>query len=539
MIFENKRGCCYTHFFRIIKNSPDIFLTFLCLFLWSEKVGESRLINLSFLARYTIVTLIMEKKTKDHIQVWNSCLKIIADNVESDTVFQTWFAPIEPVAIENNALILQLPSHLYFEFLEQNYVRLLKTVIKKELGPAGKLKYRVVMEKQKDPSQNKTITLPSYDPVSNPDTLPPIDVYGTPNREIPDPFVLPGIQKRKIATNLIDTLTFDNYVEGDCNRLARAAGMVIAKNPGHSSFNPLFIYSEVGLGKTHLVNAIGVETKLNFPDKTVLYVSTDTFLQQYVEATKNQNVNDFKWFYQSLDMLIIEDIQFLSGKKAQTQDIFFHIFNKLHEQGKQIIMTSDKPPAEISGFEPRMLSRFRWGLTAELEMPDLKTRIAIINKKLENSGIDFPKEVIEYLALCITSNTRELEGAIIAILAQASLNHKEITIDLAKEMVDKYVKTNAKEISVEYIQKVVCDYFKISIDEINAKTRKREIVTARQLSMFFARKYTKLPLSVIGVHCGNKDHATVLHACRTVNNLCETDRKMQAYVEEIDKKMRL
>lgn len=478
----------------------------------------------------------MNKITKDFKGVWDSCLRTIIDNVGIE-VYDTWFAPIVPLAIEDNALILELPSHLYYEFLEEHYVNLLKSVIKKELGQSGKLKYRVVM----DSNSSASMTLPSHNrpAVSNPPTLPPIDVYNAPNREIVDPFVLPGIQKRKIPSNLVDTLTFDNYVEGDCNRLARSAGWAISQAPGTTSFNPLFVYSAAGLGKTHLVNAIGIQTKINFPDKTVIYVTSDIFYQQYIEAVKNHNIPDFIYFYQSVDMLIIDDIQFISGGKSKTQEAFFQIFNYLHQNNKQIIITSDKSPVEITDFEERLLSRFKWGLTADLQVPDLETRIAIIHKKLENNGIEFPKDVVDYLALRITSNTRELEGAMIAILAQASLNRRAITVELAKEMVDKYVKNTAKELSIQYIQKIVCDYFNISIDTINAKTRKREIVQARQLSMYFAKKYTHFPLSVIGSYCGNKDHATVLHACRTVNNLYETDKKMKQYIDDIDKRMKI
>lgn len=477
-----------------------------------------------------------DMETKDCVRVWNNCLELIRDIV-SEEPFQTWFVPIVPVSLENNTLVLQLPSHLYYEYLEEYYVKVLKTVIKKELGPTGKLKYKVVMDRQED----MTITLPSHNrpAVSNRESLTPIDVNSKPNKEIPNPFILPGIQKQKIPSNLVDSLTFENYVEGDCNRLARSAGWAISKNPGKTSFNPLFIYSEVGLGKTHLVNAIGIQTKINFPEKVVVYVTSDTFYQQYMEAVKNQNIKDLIWFYQSVDMLIIDDIQFISGGKAKTQEAFFHIFNALHKDGKQIIITADKSPVEITDFEPRLLSRFKWGLTADLQVPDLETRIAIIGKKLEDNGISFDQEVVDYLALRITSNTRELEGAMIAILAQASLNHREITVELAKEMVDKYVKSNAKDISIEYIQKIICDYFNISTDRINEKTRKREIVQARQLCMYFAKKYTRLPLSLIGAYCGNKDHATVLHACRTVNNLYETDKKVRMYVDDIDKKMKI
>lgn len=478
--------------------------------------------------------------TKDFNGVWNSCLQIIKDNVPEDA-FNTWFKPITAVALEGSTLIIKLPSHLFYEWLEEHYVNLLKRVIKRELGPTGKLQYQVLMEKQTTPETSKTITLPSTNrpAVNNPSVKIPIDVYNSPNKTIPNPFVAPGLKKQKINSNLIENLNFDNYVEGDCNRLARSAGWAIAKDPGGTAFNPFFIYSEVGLGKTHLIHAIGLQTKIFHPDKTVLYVNSDLFYQQFIEAVKNTNINDFIYFYQSVDVLLIDDIQFISGGKGKTQEAFFQIFNELLRKGKQVVITSDKSPVEIAGFEPRLLSRFKWGLTADLQVPDLETRIAILRKKLENNGIEFPNEVIDYLALRITSNTRELEGAMIAILAQATLNHRTITVDLAKEMIDKYVKSTAKEISIEYIQKVVCDYFKISLDSINAKTRKREIVQARQLSMYFAKKYTKLPLSNIGSYCGNKDHATVLHACRTISNLYDTDKMMKQAVDEIEKKMKI
>lgn len=478
--------------------------------------------------------------TKDYKAVWANCLELIKDNVDEHT-FHTWFEPIKPVALDNSTLVVQLPSHMFYEWLEEHYVNLLKKVIKRELGVSGKLQYKVLMEKAQKPEDDKTITLPSSNrpAVNNPATRIPIDVYNTLNKTIPNPFVAPGLQKQKINSNLIESLNFDNYIEGDCNRLARSAGWAIAKDPGETAFNPLFIYSEVGLGKTHLAHAIGLQTKIFHPEKTVLYVNSDLFFQQYIESVKNGNINDFIYFYQSVDVLIIDDIQFISGGKGKTQEAFFHIFNSLHKKGKQMVITADKSPVEIAGFEPRLLSRFKWGLTADLQVPDLETRIGILRKKLENNGIEFPTEVIDYLALRITSNTRELEGAMIAILAQASLNRKAITVDLAKEMIDKYVKSTAKEISIEYIQKVICDHLKISIESINAKTRKREIVQARQLSMYFAKKYTKLPLSTIGSYCGNKDHATVLHACRTINNLYDTDKKMKLIVDEIEKKMKL
>ena len=476
--------------------------------------------------------------TQIHKMVWDNCLEIIRGNIQQDA-FDKWFKPIVPVSLEKDTLLIQLPSHFFYEFLEQNYVNLLKKVIKKELGPAGKLQYRVIMEKKSSDMDSKSVILPSQDKavVSNIAAKRAINIYDTPNKEIPNPFVIPGLQKYKIPSNLIPELNFDNYIEGDCNRLARSAGWAIAKAPGRTVFNPFFIYSDVGLGKTHLAHAIGLQAKANFPDKLVLYVNSDLFGQQYVEAVKNNNVNDFIFFYQNVDVLILDDIQYLAGNKVKTQEALFHIFNHLHQKNKQIILTSDKSPVEVTGFDHRLLSRFKWGLTADLEVPDLETRIAILKKKLEINGIVFPEEVITHLALRITSNTRELEGAMISVLAHTSLNKKEITLDLAKRIVDKYVKNNAKELSIEYIQKIVCDYLNTLVEHLNAKTRKREVAQARQISMYFAKKYTKLSLSTIGIHCGNKHHATVLHACKTISNLYETDKNMKICIDEIEKKL--
>ena len=273
-------------------------------------------------------------------------------------------------------------------------------------------------------------------------------------------------------------------------------------------------------------------------DKTVLYVSADKFQTQFVDAIMDNKKNDFIHFYQSIDVLIIDDVQFFAGKE-KTQDAFFHIFNHLHQNGKQIILTSDKAPVDMQGVEQRLLSRFKWGLSADLQSPDLETRIAILKKKLYNDGIEMPYEVIEYIAYSITTNVRELEGALISLLAQSSLNKKSITIDLAKEMLDKFVKNTAREISIDYIQKVVCDYFDIPIELMKSKTRKREIVQARQLAMYFSKQLTKNSLANIGMHCGNKDHATVLHACKTVNNLIDTDKQFRGYVSDIEKKLTL
>ena len=475
-----------------------------------------------------------------HVEVWGKCLAVIKDNIPYQS-FKTWFEPIKPMKIENNVLTIQVPSQFFYEWLEEHYINLLKKTIKKEMGPAGRLEYSIIMDSSR--YENKapiTVNYPTANrkAVQNKSVAMPIDLNHGKSREIPNPFIIPGLKKLKVESQLVDSYSFDNFVEDDCNRLARSAGWAVAENPGKTAFNPLLIYSQVGLGKTHLAHAIGLQVKNNFPDKTVLYVQTEQFINQYIDSVRNNNQNDFVHFYQMIDVLIIDDVQFLAGKE-KTQDIFFHIFNHLHQSHKQIILTSDKAPVELKGLEPRLLSRFKWGLAADLQVPDLETRIAILQKKLYADGIEMPYEVVEYLAYNITTNIREMEGALISILAQASLNKKTITLDLAKQMIDKFVKNTTREISIDYIQKVVCDYFGITIDLINSKTRKREIVQARQLAMFFSKKHTKNSLATIGLQCGNKDHATVLHACSTINNLIETDKRFRIYVSEIDKKLKL
>ena len=475
----------------------------------------------------------------DYEIIWENCLQIIKDNINFQS-YKTWFEPIKPIGLKDNILTIQVPSQFFYEWLEEHFITLIKKTIKKELGPDGRLEYSIIMDNNNNNSQPYTINIPTTNKkaTNNPFVTMPIDLNKEKSKNIPNPFIIPGLKKIKIQSQLVDSYSFDNFVEGDCNRLARSAGFAVSQNPGKTAFNPLLIYSNVGLGKTHLAHAIGLEVKNNFPEKIVLYVSTEQFFQQFVEATRNNNQNDFVHFYQLIDVLIIDDIQFLSGKE-KTQDVFFHIFNHLHQKGKQLIITSDKAPVDLQGMKPRLLSRFKWGLSADLQLPDLETRIAILENKLHSDGVEMPRDVIEYLAYSITTNVRELEGALISILAQSSLNKKAITLELAKQMIDKFVKNTSREISIDYIQKIVSDYFDLPIELIISKTRKREIVQARQIAMYFAKKMTKSSLATIGLHCGNKDHATVLHACRTVNNLMETDKQFKEYVDELDKKMKL
>jgi len=470
--------------------------------------------------------------------VWENCLKIIKDNINFQS-YRTWFDPITPIKLEANVLTIQVPSQFFYEWLEEHYINLLKKTIKKELGSNGRLEYSIVMEDGMNKNNPVSMVVPTSNRSAtiNPDINMPFNMKSQ-SKVIPDPFIIPGIQKVKVNSQLVERYSFDNFIEGDCNRLARSAGLAIGSNPGKTAFNPLFIYSKVGLGKSHLAHAIGLEVKNKFPDKTVLYVTADQFIAQYIESVRNNNQNDFTNFYQLIDVLIIDDIHFLAGKE-KTQDVFFHIFNQLHQKSKQLVITSDKPPVDIDGMEPRLLSRFKWGLTADLQSPELETRIAILQKRLYNDGIEMPDNVIEYLAYSITSNIRELEGAMISVLAQASLNKKEITLELTKQIVDNFIKNTNKEISIDYIQKVVSEYFGLTIDQMNSKTRKRNIVQARQLSMYFAKQHTKASLTSIGMQCGNKDHATVLHACKTVQNLIDTDKEFRVYVDDLDKKIKL
>lgn len=468
--------------------------------------------------------------------VWNNCLTFIKDNIQPQA-YKTWFEPITAVKLTDNALSIQVPSKFFYEWLEEHYVKILKVALIKELGESAKLVYVIKMENTYGNKQPFTEKIPS----SNRSPVKPQDVdipLKNKNPELKNPFIIPGIRNVKIESQLNPNYNFENFLEGDSNRLARNAGLAVANKPGGTSFNPLLIFGGVGLGKTHLAHAIGIDIKDKYPEKTVLYISAEKFTQQYIDSVKKNNRNDFIHFYQIIDVLIIDDVQFLSGKSG-TQDVFFHIFNHLHQNGKQVILTSDKAPVDMQDIEQRLLSRFKWGLSAELQSPDFETRVSILKNKLYRDGVEMPDDIIEYVAKYIKTNVRELEGAIISLIAQSSFNKKEITISLAKEIVEKFVKNTKREVSIEYIQKVVSDYFQMDVDTLQSKTRKRHIVQARQLAMFFAKKYTKASLASIGSQIGKRDHATVLHACKTVDNLSSTDKQFRKYVEDISKKLTL
>ncbi|MCQ2298325.1 MAG: chromosomal replication initiator protein DnaA [Bacteroidales bacterium] len=480
----------------------------------------------------------------NHKTVWEQCLEVIKDNLgeQNKDAYKTWFLPIVPVQLEGSILTIQVPSYFFYDWLEVHYIDLIHRTIKLILGPEGQLKYSIVMDQSiaEKPIFTQLPSSPSHNATANrpKDIAMALNLSADGSKDLPNPFLFPGMQEIKIDSQLSESYTLTNFVEGNCNRLARAAGQAIAENPGKTAFNPLLIHGGVGLGKTHLANAIGLRCKELHPNLQVLYVTSEQFLQQYQNAGRDGTTNDFIYFYEMIDVLIIDDIQFWANKAPRTQEAFFHIFNYLHQRGKQIIITSDKAPSELSGLEPRLLSRLKWGLSADLVAPDVETRIGILKQKLANDGIDMPYDVIEYIAYNINSNVRELEGALISLVAQSSLNRRQITIDLAKQMIDKFVKSTTREITIDYIQKVVCDYFGLPIDSIQTQTRKREIVQARQLTMYFAKKMTKSSLAIIGLQCGNKDHATVLHACKQIANLVESDKQFKYWVDDIEKRFR-
>lgn len=464
-------------------------------------------------------------------KVWSKCLEFIKDNI-AEQQFNTWFAPIVPMELEGNTLKIKVPSKFFCEWLEENYISLLKSAMTFTLGVNSGLVYIVdnPLIKEQLPSTNR--------PELAKQTLSLATSIKDPG--LKNPFVIPGIREITVDPQLNLHQNFDNFVEGASNRLARSAGMAVANKPGGTAFNPLFIFGGVGLGKTHLAHAIGVDIKEKYPKKKVLYVSAEKFTQQFISASttkdKEKNtLNDFIHFYQLIDVLIVDDIQFLSGK-VKTQDAFFHIFNHLHQNGKQVILTSDKAPVDLFDIEQRLLSRFKWGLSAELQTPDYETRYKILENKFYNDGAEIGEDIIAYLAENIRTNVRELEGVSNSLIAQAAFNRKEYSIELAQSIIDKSVKNNKNDLTIDHIQQIIADYFNLNIESLHSKTRKRNVVQARQLAMFFSKKYTKNSLSTIGSQIGQRDHATVLHACKTVENLIETDRAFKKYVSDLETK---
>lgn len=468
---------------------------------------------------------------KEYNQIWSKCLKLIEEQVPPKT-FKTWFEPIRAIKFKNNVLTIQVASSYVYECLEERFIDILKSSLKAVIGTEAKLEYSVVIENSQ-PKQPLAMTMSSVN-VRKPETN-TIYLDGKNREGLKNPFERRNNQLQ-IDSQLNPSYTMDSFIEGGCNRLAKSVGMEISKNPGGTSFNPMLIHGGSGLGKTHLAQAIGLEVKQNFPEKVVLYVSTNLFQTQFTEAVRKNEINDFLHFYQLIDVLILDDIHELAGKTA-TQNTFFHIFNHLQQLGKQLILTCDKAPSELNGIEDRLLSRFKWGLSAEIKSPDFGTRKEIVEYKAKKDGIDFNKDVIEYICKYVDKNVRELEGAMISLLAQSTFNKKDLTVELVKDVLGKVVSKPVLELTVDKIQEVVCDHFNLTPEMLQERTRRREVVQARQLAMYFCKNHTKASLSYIGSQIGKKDHATVLYACKAVTDLMETDRKFKIQVDEIQRKL--
>ena len=459
----------------------------------------------------------------DHNIIWNNCLDIVRKNVNPQS-YRTWFEPIKPVKVQAGVLTIQVPNKFFYEWLEENFVEVLSLALKKEMGEGARLEYQNLMENHKATGKAMTAPVPESEEVNS--------------EEITNPFVIPGIKKTKFDPQLNERYTFDNFVEGDCNKLARAAGLEIAGRPGTTSFNPLVIFGDTGLGKTHLSQAIGNAITKKLSNKQVLYITTERFTNQVIQAIKNNSINDFMNHYHMIDVLIVDDIQFLANR-PKTQEIFFNIFNQLHQNGKQIILTSDRAPKDLQDVEKRLISRFKWGLTADLGAPEYKTRIDILKAKMELEGITLSQETVEYICHHIKSNIRELEGVLISLVARASLNKKRIDLDLAREVVGQFVSQEHKEISIDNIKKLVADHFKVPVEKLQGTTRKRSIVLARQLSMYLAKNYTSVSLKTIGSNFGGKDHSTVLYSIRAVQDLMDTDSLFKDTVNQLEKQVQL
>jgi chromosomal replication initiator protein len=449
--------------------------------------------------------------------VWKDFLKIIRTNVPPLT-FNTWFQPIEPVGIENTTIKIQVPNNFFVEWIDEHYNTLINNAIHQVMGSNAKIAYVIVEEKE----TAERFPEPEPSPVKQPRQEVKLVQEDTPVHEH---FLNPRY-------------LFNNFIKGEGNQLAHAAAMAIAENPGETSFNPLFVYGGVGLGKTHLIQAIGNRVIQNDPTKKVRYLPSDVFTVEFVESIQNNTANEFSNFYKSMDVLIIDDIQFLIGKE-KTQDLFFHIFNTLHQSRKQIILSSDKPPKDLKGLNERLISRFQWGLSADVQPPDFETRIAILKKKSEDFGIALSSEILEYIALNITSNIRELEGCLIKLLANSALTANDINFELAKKIVKEIATDRKVNISIEYITKVVCEFFKVEENKVREKNRKQEVVLARQLAMYLSKQLTKSSLKTIGLHFGGRDHSTVIHAFNAIEQMCETDHSMKDTVDSLRNKIEL
>ena len=458
----------------------------------------------------------------DFRSLWTNCLEIIKDNI-SDAAYNTWFAPIIPISYRDNIFTVQVPSQFFYEYLEEKYIDLIQRTLHRVMGEETILNYRVVVASDSD-------TAIEIRGESKKQSFPKPTVPQT--NKVPSPFS--RVEPQEFDSQINTKYSFDNFFEGNSNKLGRTAAEAVAENPAKTAFNPLFIHGCSGVGKTHLCHAIGSKIMERFPEKKVLYLSAHLFKVQYTDATRFNTVSDFINFYQGVDILIIDDIQELSGL-IKTQNTFFHIFNHLHQNNKQLIMTSDRPPMDMAGVEERLLTRFRWGLTTELERPEKDLRKIILQQKIIADGLKISEPVIDYIAENVTDNVRDLEGIVVSLMAHSIINDTEIDLALARRVIEQSIKFEVKKITVQKIQEVVCDYFNIKRDLIQSRSRKREIVQARQVAMYFTKAHTEMSLAQIGSHIGKRNHATVLHACNNIRGLMEVDKTFRSNIDEIER----
>lgn len=449
-------------------------------------------------------------------RMWEECVDIIKTQIPGPS-FRTWFNPIEPIKRTDRTLYLSIPNQFFIEWLEGRYSELIRAALFSVGGADWRIQYVVKEQTQQETPHHEVLTLHKV-------------AISTPSAADS------GVAKFEGLLN--SRYTFDNFIEGNGNKFAKAAALAVSEKPGKTSFNPLVIYGGAGLGKTHLIQAIGNYVKQNHPDKRIAYVTSETFTNDFVVAIRNDKVQEFSRLYRNFDVLMVDDIQFFADK-GKTQEEFFHTFNTLHQMGKQIVLTSDRPPKELKHVEERLISRFQWGLVTDVQPPDLETRIAILQKRSEEDGVFLPPDVCEFVAMNITSNIRELEGALIKLLAFASITNSELTLDLAKSVLKDTIAIKKKNLSIEMIQKTVASYFNIPEDMLRAKTRKKEIVEARQICMYMIKEILGSSLKTIGLHFGGRDHSTVIYACKMVEDWIASNPKIKDDCEIIKRKIEL
>jgi chromosomal replication initiator protein len=464
--------------------------------------------------------------------VWQRCLNKIQKQVTS-LGFKTWFQPIVPVKLAEKDITIQVPSQFFYDWVDQHYNALIRETISSVLGDGARLYYSIaaddadsVLETDREVTAQQA---PAREVVAAPSQAQPFFPPRTAFRQAEQPIA---------QSNLNPRYTFENFIKGDSNQLARAAALAVGNNPGGTSFNPLVIYGGTGLGKTHLMHALGNHAIAIGKAKRVVYVSSEKFTIEFVESIQSDRVNEFSFFYRSVDLLIVDDIQFFSGKE-KTQDNFFHTFNTLYQLGKQIVLSSDVPPKELKGLDDRLISRFQSGLTADVQPPDLETRIAILRKKSEDNRFELPQDVVDFIASNVTSNIRELEGCLISLIARSSLDNREITVELAREVLRMVVNDAKSPINIDQIQRVVCEFFDIPEDLLRAKTRKQEVVNARQVAMYLSKDLTNSSLKTIGLHFGGRDHSTVIHSCQTIHDRIANDPAFKQTIDQLRRRVEL